>query len=115
LYIPFFSRLRSRISRRSRSGLFSLFTVVMFSTHFVLISTNQTTLEHFNARTTKDRENEVLNEMHSTWDLRCVSPLLFLPPVMSYCYTHMIGLLFQGEASYTTKVGRRVRPYRARG
>jgi len=52
------------------SGLFSMFTLVMLSTHFVLISTNQTTLEHFNARTTKDREKVVLDEMHSTCAFR---------------------------------------------
>jgi palmitoyltransferase len=56
-----------------------MFTVVMLSTHFVLISTNQTTLEHFNARTTMDRENAVLDEMHSPWDFRCVSLSFFYP------------------------------------
>jgi palmitoyltransferase len=49
-----------------------MFTLVMLSTHFVLISTNQTTLEHFNASTTKDREKVVLDEMHSTCAFRCV-------------------------------------------
>jgi hypothetical protein len=85
LYVPFcFPLPPPHFTENRRSGLFSMFAVVMLSTHFVLISTNQTTLEHFNARTTKDRENAVLDEMHSTWDFRCVSPSFFLPSTMSY-------------------------------
>ena len=49
-----------------------MFTLIMCSTHFALISTNQTTLEHFIARNTKDKEKEVLDEMHSTCAFRCV-------------------------------------------
>ncbi|KAI9463940.1 DHHC palmitoyltransferase-domain-containing protein [Russula earlei] len=52
------------------SGLFSMFTLTMSSTHIVLISTNQTTVEHLAARTTKDREKEVLDEMHSFWSFK---------------------------------------------
>ena len=44
----------------------------MISTHVVFISTNQTTLEHFIARETKDREKEVLDQMHSTCAFRYV-------------------------------------------
>lgn len=47
------------------SGLFSIFTVAMFSTHLVLIGTNQTTVEHLDAHNTKDRENDMLDEMYS--------------------------------------------------
>jgi palmitoyltransferase len=74
----------SHLTENRRSGLFSLFTVIMFSTHFVLISTNQTTLEHFNARTTKDREQLVLDEMHSTCAFRCVT-VVFLSPRVLEC------------------------------
>ncbi|KAI0289309.1 DHHC palmitoyltransferase-domain-containing protein [Multifurca ochricompacta] len=49
------------------SGLFSVFTSAMLMTHIVLITTNQTTVEHVAARAMKDRENAVLNEMHSFW------------------------------------------------
>lgn len=49
------------------SGLFSLFTSAMFISHLVLISTNQTTVEHVAARAMKDREGETLNKMHSFW------------------------------------------------
>jgi palmitoyltransferase len=47
------------------SGLLSIFTVAMVSTHIVLIGTNQTTVEHLISRTMKERENETLDEMHS--------------------------------------------------
>ena len=60
------------LTKIRRSGLFSLFTVVMVSTHFVLISTNQTTLERLYSRDTKEREKEVLDQMHSTCAFRCV-------------------------------------------
>jgi len=52
------------------SGLFSIFTFAMVSTHILLISTNQTTVEHLVARSMKDREKEVLDEMHSSCDFR---------------------------------------------
>jgi len=52
------------------SGLFSIFTVVMTLTHVVLIGTNQTTVEHVVARDVNDRENDVLDEMHSFWARR---------------------------------------------
>ncbi|KAI0000765.1 DHHC palmitoyltransferase-domain-containing protein [Russula compacta] len=52
------------------SGLFSIFTTAMLSTHIVLISTNQTTVEHIVARATKERESAVLDEMHSFWAFR---------------------------------------------
>ncbi|KAI0270885.1 DHHC palmitoyltransferase-domain-containing protein [Russula aff. rugulosa BPL654] len=52
------------------SGLFSIFTVAMFSTHLVLISTNQTTVEHLAAHNTKDRENALLDEMYSCCAIR---------------------------------------------
>ncbi|KAI9507355.1 hypothetical protein F5148DRAFT_121614 [Russula earlei] len=46
------------------SGLIPMFTLAM-SMHIVLINTNQTTIEHLSARTTKDRdrEREALDEM----------------------------------------------------
>jgi len=47
------------------SGLFSIFTVAMFSTHLVLIGTNQTTVEHLAAHDIKDREDATLDEMFS--------------------------------------------------
>ncbi|KAH8988336.1 zf-DHHC-domain-containing protein [Lactarius akahatsu] len=49
------------------SGLFAVFTSAMFMSHIVLISTNQTTVEHVAVRAMKDRENETLNNMHSFW------------------------------------------------
>ncbi|KAI0248920.1 DHHC palmitoyltransferase-domain-containing protein [Lactifluus subvellereus] len=47
------------------SGVFSIFTLAMLTTHIALISTNQTTLEHISTRAMKDRETAVLDEMHS--------------------------------------------------
>ncbi|KAH9039078.1 zf-DHHC-domain-containing protein [Lactarius pseudohatsudake] len=49
------------------SGLFAVFTSAMLVSHIVLISTNQTTVEHVAVRAMKDRENETLNNMHSFW------------------------------------------------
>ncbi|KAH9053825.1 DHHC palmitoyltransferase-domain-containing protein [Lactarius vividus] len=49
------------------SGLFAVFTSAMFASHIVLISTNQTTVEHVGARAMKDRENDTLSKMHSFW------------------------------------------------
>lgn len=49
------------------SGLFAVFTSAMLMSHIVLISTNQTTVEHVAARAMKDRESETLNTLHSFW------------------------------------------------
>jgi palmitoyltransferase len=47
----------------------------MLMSHIVLISTNQTTVEHVAARAMKDRESETLNTMHSFWGCMCVLSL----------------------------------------
>ncbi|KAI9453633.1 DHHC palmitoyltransferase-domain-containing protein [Lactarius psammicola] len=47
------------------SGLFAVFTSAMLTSHIVLISTNQTTVEHVASRAMKDRESETLDKMHS--------------------------------------------------
>ncbi|KAH9966372.1 DHHC palmitoyltransferase-domain-containing protein [Lactifluus volemus] len=47
------------------AGMFSLFTTAMLSTHIALITTNQTTVEHISTRAMKDREDAVLDDMHS--------------------------------------------------
>ena len=65
----------------TRSGLFAVFTSAMLMSHIVLISTNQTTVEHVAARAMKDRESETLNAMHSFWGCVCVFPLLLSVPV----------------------------------
>ncbi|KAI9452304.1 zf-DHHC-domain-containing protein [Lactarius psammicola] len=49
------------------SGLFAVFTSAMLTSHIVLISTNQTTVEHVASRAMKDRESETLDKMHSFW------------------------------------------------
>lgn len=60
-----------------------MFTSAMLMSHLVLISTNQTTVEHVASRAMKDRENETLNEMHSFWGCVCVFSLSpFLPLVV---------------------------------
>ena len=59
-------------TQTSRSGLFAVFTWAMLMSHLVLISTNQTTVEHVAARAMKDRESESLNAMHSFWGCVCV-------------------------------------------
>jgi hypothetical protein len=95
----------------------------MFSTHLVLISTNQTTVEHLSARDLKDREKVTLEEMYSFCAFRSVPfffhlPLTPAPPFVPQRFLRkrsLIGSLFQGEAAYTTSMGCRVWTYRARG
>ena len=57
----------------------------MLMSHLVLISTNQTTVEHVAARAMKDRETETLNMMHSFWGCVCVLSLSF--------FFHCAGLI----------------------
>ena len=73
--------------RGDRSGLFSIFTVAMLSTHLVLIGTNQTTVEHVAARMIKDREQDALDEMYSFWAFRSVSP----PAISALAFLVVIG------------------------
>jgi len=84
----------------------------MVSTHLVLISTNQTTVEHLAAHDVKDREDGALDEMYSCCAFRFVSFSL-LPPMHLLYELSFIGLLFQGKEAYATSVGCRVWTYRA--
>ena len=77
----FFFYAQQTKPRIRRSGLFAVFTSAMLMSHIVLISTNQTTVEHVAARAMKDRESETLNAMHSFWGCVCVFPLLLSVPV----------------------------------
>ena len=69
----------------------------MFSTHLVLISTNQTTVEHLAARDTKDRENGMLDDMYSCCAFRFV---LFFSPTRrtSFYELNLAGLLFSDQS-----------------
>ena len=61
----------------------------MLMSHIVLISTNQTTVEHVAARAMKDRESETLNMMHSFWGCVCVFTLsgrTFGPKIEAWLY-----------------------------
>lgn len=73
--MPSFRAQTISSDQRHRSGLFAVFTSAMLMTHIVLISTNQTTVEHVAARAMKDRESDTLNAMHSFWGCVCVFSL----------------------------------------
>lgn len=86
----------------------------MFSTHLVLISTNQTTVEHLAARDIKDREDATLDEMFSFCALRFV-PFFFPIPMHVLYGLSFTGWLLQEKVAYATSMGYRVWTYRARG
>jgi len=86
----------------------------MFLTHLVLISTNQTTVEHLDAHDMKDHENATLDEMYSCCAFRFV-PFLSPTPNASFVRIELYGVGFQGKTAYATSVGCRVWTYRARG
>jgi hypothetical protein len=86
----------------------------MFSTHLVLIGTNQTTVEHLAVHDVKDREDATLDEMYSCCAFRFVPPLSPTPHVSLY-ELNFIGWPFQGKVAYATGMGCRVWTYRARG
>lgn len=78
----------------------------MFSTHLVLISTNQTTVEHLAAHNTKDRENALLDEMYSCCAIRFV-PAFFLLPPMHFCFwrIELYWVKFSGRRGKRDKRG----------
>jgi hypothetical protein len=94
-----------------RSGLLSIFTVAMVSTHIVLIGTNQTTVEHLISRTMKERENETLDEMHSFCAFRFVFSFLSPRPRSSLCASAFLALIelhwvaFLGQSGVHDKRG----------
>ena len=90
--------------------------MAMLSTHFVLIGTNQTTVEHVAARSIKDREQDALDERYSFWAFRSV--LFFPPSIPALGVLVLIKLVcgtFQGKAAYAKGVGCRVWAPRTRG
>ena len=81
----------------------------MFSTHLVLISTNQTTVEHLASHTTKDRESDMLDEMYSCCAFRFVLFFFLLFPMHLYELS-FIGWLFRAKwrtrQAWDTEYGR---------
>ncbi|ETW80032.1 hypothetical protein HETIRDRAFT_477622 [Heterobasidion irregulare TC 32-1] len=49
------------------AGLFALFTAIMLITHVTLISGNYTTVEHMSMRTMKEKERDMLSQVHPIW------------------------------------------------
>ncbi|KAI0043421.1 zf-DHHC-domain-containing protein [Auriscalpium vulgare] len=66
---PSFSVDPQKIVVIALSGLFALFTIVMFLTHTSLISMNQTTVENISVRSMKQRESEMLGELYPWWNV----------------------------------------------
>ena len=86
--------------KADRSGLFSAFTVAMFSTHLVLIGTNQTKVERLAAHDMKDREDATLDEMFSCCPSRFV-PFLSPappPPLASFVRIELYWVAFSGNS-----------------
>ena len=73
----------------------------MFSTHLVLIGTNQTTVEHLAAHDVKDRESAMLDEMYSCFAFRFVL-FLFSTPHAPFV---RIEWLFQGKGGLRDEHG----------
>ena len=68
----------------------------MVSTHLVLISTNQTTVEHLAAQDMKDREDATLDEMYSCCAFRFVPFSLSYPHAFLYELS-LIGCFFRAK------------------
>jgi hypothetical protein len=68
----------------------------MFSTHLVLIGTNQTTVEHLAAHDMKDRETATLDEMYSCCAFRFV-PFSFSYPPCTFVRVERYWVAFAGQ------------------
>jgi hypothetical protein len=76
----------------------------MFSTHLVLIGTNQTTVEHLAAHNTKDRENDMLDEMYSCCAFRFVH-FSFSYPHASFVRIELYWVAFSGQSGVRDERG----------
>jgi hypothetical protein len=77
----------------------------MVSTHLVLISTNQTTVEHIAAHDTKDREDATLEEMYSCCAFRFVLFSSSYPPCNFSYELSFIGWFFSGQSGVRDERG----------
>ena len=76
----------------------------MFSTHLLLISTNQTTVEHLAGHDMKDRESAMLDEMHSCCAFRFV-PSFSPTPRGSFLRIELYWLDFSGQSGKHDELG----------
>ena len=52
-----------------------VFNTALLVTHFLLITSNMSTVEDLGARRMRERENRVLSRLHKPWHFRYVIPL----------------------------------------